>query len=901
MSMASRPAPAEPAAAASVVSQPFLLSSFIGRKAELKRGVTLLARHRLVTLTGTGGCGKTRLAVELALRQRAAFGGGTWFVDLAAVDRGEFVLVEIAAAIGVEEPERDRTLAQEIARRLQGGRFLVVLDNCEHVIAAASSAAVSLLQGAAGLTILATSREPLSVPGEVIWALPGMNIADAVDMFAERGRQARPDLGLDDSQLALIRRICRRLDGLPLAVELAAARAQALSLSRIAASLDSHLALLGDAPRTAPARHATIRASFDWSYQLLETDERVLLAELSVFAGGFGLDDALAVCPGASVEVVARLVSRSLVALAGGDDEPRYRLPETIREFAAGHLAAVPDLAAGTRQRHAEHYLGLAEQAEPHLTRADQDDWLARLSLEQDNLRAALAWSRDRPASVPCARLAVALTPYWLERSNWSECRLWLEAAIGAGPIPAALEARVLNRRCYLEMWAGDVSIVPQLAMKSLTLLDGPDELVEKGRAHGFLGVLAATVAGPEAGRARMEEAFALCRAGGDDWGLAMGLAFFAHASLFQARPEESRQMFDEAIAIATAAGDRRTLRVAQSFAALFAVTQGRLDEAIRRSHQAIDEARQAGHAGPLSGALIALSWALLLQGCPADARAAAEESLAVARASSEGPVLEGLALWANAAVSAGADPARALPMFEEARGLTASSPVFAALPILAAAEALLASGDDTAAANAAAEAAQVAGQAGCAWLAGRAKLVRARLAADPIAAEAAVHEGVAQARASGDVLGQINALELLAALAAARGDGREELRLRGAAAAARSRQSYLWTPPGTADREKDPSSDWAEGAALSIDEALAYASRGRGRRRRPASGWASLTPTELEVVRLVAKHQSNPDIAERLFVSRATVKTHLIHVFAKLGVRSRSELAAEAIRRGMH
>ena len=941
MRAASRPSSAAaPAAADWVVSQPFLLSSFIGREAELKRGVTLLERHRLVTLTGTGGCGKTRLAVELAQRQQAAFSDGTWFVDLAHVDRAEFVLAGMAAAIGVEEPERNRTLADEIVRRLRDGRFLVVLDNCEHVIEAASTAAAALLQGAAGLTILATSREPLSVPGEVIWTLPGLNPADAIELFAERATQARPDLVLDDGQRALIHRICRQLDGLPLAVELAAARAQALSVARIADSLDSHLALLGGAPRTAPARHVTIRASFDWSYELLETDERVLLAELSVFAGGFGLDDALAVCPDASVEAVARLVSRSLVALVAGLGEPRYRLPETIRQFAAAHLAEAPELAAGTRQRHAEHYLALAEQAEPHLTRAAQDDWLERLAPEGDNLRAALAWARDQADPVPCARLAVALAPYWLEHSNWSECRFWLAAALQAGPLPPALEARVLNRRCYLEMWAGDLSIVPQLAMRSLSLLDGLDEPVEQGRAHGFLGVLIASTAGPDAARPHQEAALALTRAGGDDWGLAMALAFFADASLFQARPGESRQMLDEAVAIATAAGDRRTLRIAQSFAALAAVTQGRLEEGIRRSRWAADEARATGHDTPLITALATRGWALLLQGHPADARAAAAESLDAARASEEGPVLEGLALWASAAVLADTDPAEALPMFDEAHRLTAPSLRFAALTSLAAAEARLACGDPGAA-DAVGQAERLAGLAGCAWLAGRARLVQAQLTADPAAAESAVHEGVALAQASGDVLGLINALELLAALAEARGDDQEALRLRGAAAAARARQSYAWTPPGTpgrdqaspgrsqppssrsqppsgpgqlssgpgqlssgrgqlpSGRDRAPSAAWAEGEKLSIEAALAYASRGRGRRRRPASGWPSLTPTELEVVRLVARHQSNPEIAERLFVSRATVKTHLVHIFAKLGVRSRSELAAEAIRRG--
>ena len=292
-----------------------------------------------------------------------------------------------------------------------------------------------------------------------------------------------------------------------------------------------------------------------------------------------------------------------------------------------------------------------------------------------------------------------------------------------------------------------------------------------------------------------MEEALAQARAGGDDWGLAMGLAFFADASLFQARPGESRQMLDEATAIATAAGDRRTLRIAQSFAALAAVTQGRLEEAIRRSRWTADEARSTGHDTPLITALAALSWALLLQGRPADARAAGEEGLAAARASEEGPALEGLALWANATVLADTDPAGALPLFEEARRLTAASGRFAALTTLAAAEARLACGD-VGAADAAAEAERLAGLAGCAWLVGRARLAQARLAADPGTAESAVHEGVAQARASGDVLGLINALELLAALAAARGDGQEELRLRGAASAARPVLLPVWQSP---------------------------------------------------------------------------------------------------------
>ncbi|MGO8959456.1 MAG: LuxR C-terminal-related transcriptional regulator [Streptosporangiaceae bacterium] len=918
------PADADVATAGRTSSLHFLLSSFVGRAAELDRAAQLLAQCRLLTLTGTGGCGKTRLAVELATRQEAECAHGAWFVDLAPVGQ-ELVLGEIAAAIGVAEPEHGRPVADEIARHLDAGSSLIVLDNCEHVIDAAGVAVTMLLRGSADLKVIATSREPLLVPGEVNWTVPGMSADDALALFVERARQARPDICFDDRQLALVRRICNRLDDLPLAVELAAARTNALSLSQIAASLDKHFALLDNGRRTAPARQATLRASFGWSYDLLPDGERTLLRQLAVFTGGFALDDAIAVCPDASIETLAGLVSRSLVIMrAGQRDEPRYRLPETIKAFAAEHLDDVPGEARWIRRAHCERYLALAETAEPELTSRAQDEWLARLAVEHDNLRAALTWSRDEPAPEQCARLAVALTPYWLERSQWGECGLWLKAAAGVGPIPARLRARVLNRRCYLEMWAGDESAVPALATESLDLLEGLHDPVEEGRARGFMGVVMAFAVGPQAARTQLEQAFGLLRAGGDHWGLAMGLAYFADACLLQAAPDESRRMLDEAIEIATAAGDRRTLRLAQAFAAFAAVTQGRIDEAILRSGRTADDARRVGHASPLIVGLLILSWARLLQGRTDEARTAAEECLAVARTSQESPVLEGLALWVQAAALADVDPGRAMPLLAEARALTAGDRIFASLPVLTTGEASLAAGDRTAAASAAAEAADLASGAGCIWILGRVWLLRARLAQDAMTAESHVHEGVSHARAAGDILGLIHALELLAALAADRGDRSEAMRLRAAASAARARLGCAATaaahaavarepglphgqrPAGTSLMPGTLTSEharpvWAEGDQLSIEDALAYASRGRGRRRRPAAGWPSLTPTELEVVRLVARHQSNPDIAERLFISRATVKTHLTHIFTKLGIRSRSELAAEAIRRGLN
>jgi predicted ATPase/DNA-binding CsgD family transcriptional regulator len=872
----------------------------------------LLAGNRLVTVTGSGGCGKTRLAIELARRLEARFVAGTWFVDLETLRSGDHVLTEIAAVLGVDEPERGKTLAGAIAGFLGAGSFLVVLDNCEHVVAAVSSAASALLAGAADLRILATSRKPFSIPGEVSWRLPELTPEDAVALFVERARQASPDLSLDsEQQLTVIEAICQRLDGLPLAIELAAARVRTLSLSRIAATLDRRIELLGDMPTVSRPSHATLRASFEWSHSLLSAAERDLLAQLAVFAGGFSVDDVMAVCPDATVATLANLVDQNLLMMRGGgqDGEPRYQMLQTVREFAAERLAEDADHATRAGRRHAERYLALAETAQPQLTSERQDEWLARLALDYDNLRAALTWCRDEPAPELCARLAAALTPYWLERSQWTECRLWLESAASAGALPPALRARVLNLRCYLESWAGNPAVVPGLAEQSLALLSGLDEPVEEGRAHGFIGFVQAYVQGPEAGRPHMERAFELMRAGGDDWGLAMGLAYFADSRLFQADPDESRRMFDEAVEIATSAGDRRTLRLALSMAALAAVAQGRIAEAVRRAERAAESARKADHTAALIGAMFVQAWALLLHGEHDAAAATARRCHALGRDSGEGG--EGIALWLQAeAALAAADPVSAAALLQQARELTATDNTFAALPVLATAEALLASGDRDAAQAAADDAATLASTAGRIWILGRVYLLWAQLAADPITAESHVLAAVAICRDSGNTVGLVDALELLAVLAADRGADAEAIRLLAAATAARARIGYALRAPAS-HRQRigallsnlstgDVPAAWAEGERLSLDEALAYASRGHGRRRRPATGWASLTPAELDVARLVAGHLSNPEISQRLFISRATVKTHLVHIFAKLGIRSRSELAAETIQRGL-
>jgi predicted ATPase/DNA-binding CsgD family transcriptional regulator len=896
---------------------PFPVGTFVGRANDLVRAGTLMEKSRLLTFTGSGGTGKTRMAIEIARRHEASFAGGVWFIDFTAVRDERLVLSEIASVLGVNEPERGKSLLEALLRKVQGRDTLAIVDGCEHMAGPIGEAVSAMLEASGTLRVIATSREPLSIPGETLLTIPPLDREDAVALFVERAGAARPGFISDDGQTETVRRICDRVDCLPLAIELAAAKAHSMSVSRIARALDDRLRLPPRAGRSIPELQGTLRASFDWSHGLLMEAEARLLADLSVFRGGFELDDALAVCPGASVETLTALVERSLLsldwrAISGQDEDPRYRMLETIREFAAERLAAERRRASGRRRRHARHFLALAEAAEPNLTGDAQDEWLARLAIEVDNLRAALGAASEFSDPDVLARLAVALTPYWLERSQWSECRHWLVAAARSAKLSAIRRAQVLNRRCYLEMWAGDATSVPGLASESLTLLEGRDEPVEQGRAHGFRAIAVSAAAGPEAARAEVDEALALLPAVRDPWGRAMLLAFFAGARLFHDKPHENRAMLDEAMEIATTSGDRRTLRLAQAFAACAAITQGGIAEATELAESALEAARVADHATPMIVSLFVQSWASAAGGDIERSEAKAAECLAVSRESEESSVFDGLAMWAKAqAKRAAGSFANAMPLLEEARRLTAPDRTWAALPVLALARIAIELDDATTATATLEDADRLSRTGGLVWVAGRVALLRARLADDPVQGEALVHQGLALAREGDDQLGFVDGLEALADLAMKRGDDPMAVRLWAAASSARASLGYTrnardravheerlgdWTKRLGTERT---TTLWTDGEGLRLEEALAYAARRRGSRRRPTAGWHSLTPAESEVARLVAQHRTNPEIARLLFISRATVKTHLLHIFAKVGVSSRSELAAEVLHRG--
>jgi len=493
-------------------------SSFVGRRRELAGLRRALATCRLVTLTGPGGCGKTRLALRVAEAERPRYRDGVWLVELAALTDPALVAAGVAAAIGQPASDLDAVTAY-----LRDRQVLIVLDNCEHLIDASASVAESVLRACAGVTVLATSREALGVPGEARWPVPPLSLeptdtspaySEAALLFAERAGQHRPEFAsrfADDA--AAVAAICRRLDGMPLAIELAAARVAVLSAQQIADRLGGRLDLLNTGSRTALPRHQTLRAALDWSYDLLPGPERAVFDQLAVFAGGFSLEAAEAVvaAPGPAVlDRVASLVGKSLVVAEEHDGVVRYRYLETIRQYAAEKLDAAGATAAA-RNAHLTWCLALAERAAPELRGPEQQLWLDRIALEHDNIRAALTWSASRdPRSG--LRLASAVWWFWWLRGYVAEGLRWLARLTDAPGASAAERVAALRATAILAHADGSYDRA-EAAFRSC--LSGYRELADRlgeAQSQNGLGVVAWERGRYEQARASWREALALFR-----------------------------------------------------------------------------------------------------------------------------------------------------------------------------------------------------------------------------------------------------------------------------------------------------------------------------------------------------------------------------------------------------
>ncbi|MGH3697472.1 MAG: helix-turn-helix transcriptional regulator [Pseudonocardiaceae bacterium] len=900
---------------------PAQVTSFVGRNEELAELGRAFETARLVTLTGAGGCGKTRLALHAVAEVAQRHPDGLWWVELAPVSAAEAVPYVVARTFGLRE-EAGRPVIDTLSEQLAGLDALVILDNCEHVLEPCARLVEALLRAAPALRVIVTSREPLAVQGELTWRVPSLDDETGVRLFVERAALVRPGFTVEGDDAEVVRQICRRLDGLPLAIELAAARVRMMPPAGIAAALDDRFRLLTGGGRTALPRQQTLETSVAWSHDLLDDAERALLRRLSVFAGGFTLDAAESVCADeivdryAVLDVLSRLVDKSLVQADVDQALGRYGLLETIRFFARGRLVDAGESDV-TQERHRDFFLALTERAEPELALADGPAWLDRLERERDNLQAATQWCDATGAYEPFLRLVTALTLFYELHSHLQVGGRRFARALARDEGPSPLRARALWGAAHVSGYAGDFESWGRYALQALEMAEALGDEWAMGRALNTNGLVAAWLRPePEQARVLLQRSIALGQKLGDHWVVGAGWKLMTVAWIVQDDYQGLAPALTELRRVAERLRHPYFIAWYHTTVGWAGVHRGDFATAERALETSLDYDREIGGASTAGIATALLGELESLTG----RYDAAEARLGpfLGRAAATGDYLGvpfGVPPLARLLVGRG-DPAGARnmagPFVEFLRPLGLGYHVSQGLWVLGAAH--LATGDLEAAEAALLEAKELATAISNPWLVAHAshdlgELARRR---DDPRAEDLHHEALALRARAGLRPGVAESLESLAALATDQESFSEAARLFGAACALRAEIGLARWPADQAGYDTDVArardalgehafdAAWAEGEALTVDEAVTYVSRARGERKRPSSGWASLTPTELEVVKFVAKGLTNPEVGERLFIGRGTVKTHLAHVFTKLGIATRSELAAEATRRAL-
>ena len=893
------------------------LTTFVGRQEELSQLRSLLQEgDRLVTLTGIGGIGKTRLARQLGVGVAESGWAKVYIVELESIANPELIDSIVLESVGGGSSRSPLQAAIDLLRKT---RALLVLDCCEHVLEEVGNMAEVLLRGCPSLAIVATSRSPICIPGELVWSVPALSMAGGADtgggkaseaarLFVDRARSADAHFLLNEKVLGDVETIVRRVDGIPLAIELAAARIRILSTGEIAAGLDNHLRLLRGG-RQLDSRHRTIRASMDWSHALLTSEERRLFARLAVFSGSFDVEAATAVCCGSPIgpdqmlDEIQGLVDKSLLAVEFKGGVARYGMLDFVRQYACERLDSSSEKHTLTA-RHRIYFRVVAERADRELWGLDPDR-RARLDEDLPNLRAAI---NDACLTAPEDALAIAgaLALYWRVRGRVAEGAAVLEQSLAtAPPEPSSEHALALATQSRMSFWLGNFERARAAAVAAEEMAAAVGDLRSRSLALSTLGKMA-MLRDPAAGDPMLIESAQLARTAGDDVARCHALSNLTISYFFQDNRDAIQGPLDELLCVAETIGLQDNVRWYLWSSAQIDLSAGDLTGARARGERSL--AMMPGEdAFPRYCAIEVLSLVDALTGDPETARVRAEAEL-------EASIEEGIRLGTAVLIHALGVAALAGGDFDEAHHwattLIEREPevrylAWHAHDILV--HVALARGD-TALAKIHVDALLAAAEPlrnQRANAVGYLGLSRALLLqGDEQRAESIAHEVLKVVMERGWRLQVVDTLSLLAEVAAFNGQHdrasrliastERERRALGLVAFPTAHQAMerLLAAAATALGEENLNKAQRDGARLSLEEAVTYAQRGRGERAAATRGWASLSPTERQVVELASQGQSNPEIAGDLFMSRHTVKAHLAHAYIKLGVANRTELA---------
>jgi predicted ATPase/DNA-binding SARP family transcriptional activator/Tfp pilus assembly protein PilF len=658
-------------------------TALVGRAQEVSLALELLATRevRLLTLWGPGGSGKTRLALDVAARALSRYRNGAWIVLLAPIPNRELMVAELARVLDVP-PVPGESLERTLVRGLTGREMLIVLDNFEHLLEA-SDVVAELLANAPGVDVLSTTREPLRIRGEQRMEVPPLQVDDAAELLVARAKAVRPDLTIDQDDRATIERICERLDGLPLALEIAAARVAVFSPRRLEARLAKRLTL-PEGPRDLPERQRTLRATIGWSHRLLDRAERDLLASLSPFVGGVRIDAAESIWGDGAVDGLISLAEKSLLRRREDPDgEPRFWMLETIRQFALEE-ATSDGSAKEAADCHATHFLALSGEAAAQLLTRAQKGWLHRLEADHSNLRAALLYLAERSPE-RAVQMAANLEWFWIVRGHVVEGRNLLEAALAAATADSPSRARAAAAAGQMAVQLGEAAAARPRLLEALSLAEHTRQPRVAVLALSHLGWAAEALGDPDDAATRHQQAIAIARNAGDRWVLGLALNNYGILLARAGELERARPILEESLDLGHRTGEPQVIALAVNNLAEIAVNLGDLDQADALSTEALTHAREVGFRGTIASALHIRIEILLKRGDLEMANTNLKEAVSLALASHLPEAAPSLLSTAGTMAAMRGHPLRAVKLWAaadefRARVATAESPTTGAL-----------------------------------------------------------------------------------------------------------------------------------------------------------------------------------------------------------------------------